>query len=134
MHPPLFRPHPDCQAVTLTAPLLTHFSHLSYLLVPFLHHHLSQLSFLQLIQALVVCHNQNPYGQSLSHFLLSVFLFFSPSVGKFIGFCNLEKVAIDQCFAEEKKLKLKTNRLKRKDDGFQEYLAEWKKNKSSEKE
>jgi hypothetical protein len=50
------------------------------------------------------------------------------SLAKFFGSCNLEKVAIDKCFSEEKKRKQIKNRISHPDDGFKEFLSEYRKN------
>jgi hypothetical protein len=59
-----------------------------------------------------------PHSSSLSH----------STPAKFFGSCNLEKVAIDKCFSEEKKRKQAKNRINHPDDGFKEYLTEYRKN------
>ena len=72
MHPPLHRPHPDCQEVSKFASYI-----LSLTLSLFI------VFCYQAILDLVQCHDDNKYM-------------------KFFGACNDAKVLLDKCFKQEK--------------------------------
>ncbi len=112
MHPPLFRPHPDCSDVSQSWLFTFHF---------FTIHFFSWLNSLWLVIQSIISVSQPSFCFSL--WLIQWFVQIS---GKWVGKCNEIKYEMDYCFRQEKnQTRIKNlEKARAKNERFVALLAE----------